>query len=87
MEKLTALQDEFENVKTRLEVEREKALRLEKKILHLCLPCHFPLVNATEFSLPRHLVPCPELPLVSFQHSLPNYQILHCFVPMLDPLT
>uniref|UniRef100_A0A6N2KM40 Uncharacterized protein n=1 Tax=Salix viminalis TaxID=40686 RepID=A0A6N2KM40_SALVM len=32
MEKLTALQDEFENVKTRLEVEREKALRLEKKV-------------------------------------------------------
>ncbi|KAJ6854706.1 hypothetical protein NC651_039607 [Populus alba x Populus x berolinensis] len=32
MEKLTALQNEFENVKTRLEAEREKALRLEKKV-------------------------------------------------------
>ncbi|KAG5232684.1 cell division cycle protein [Salix suchowensis] len=32
MEKLTALQNEFEIVKTRLEAEREKALRLEKKV-------------------------------------------------------
>ena len=32
MEKLAALQNEFENVKTRLEAEREKALRLEKKV-------------------------------------------------------
>ncbi|KAI5566753.1 hypothetical protein POPTR_013G046300v4 [Populus trichocarpa] len=32
MEKLAALQNEFEIVKTRLEAEREKALRLEKKV-------------------------------------------------------
>ncbi|WCJ43796.1 cell division cycle 5 [Euphorbia peplus] len=32
VEKLAALQDEFENVKTRLESEREKAFRLEKKV-------------------------------------------------------
>ena len=32
IEKLAALQNEFENVKTRLEAEREKALRLEKKV-------------------------------------------------------
>ncbi|KAJ6349330.1 hypothetical protein OIU77_006838 [Salix suchowensis] len=32
MEKLAALQNEFENVKTRLEVERKKALRLENKV-------------------------------------------------------
>ncbi|KAG6751801.1 hypothetical protein NC652_030959 [Populus alba x Populus x berolinensis] len=32
MEKLMALQNEFEIVKTRLEAEREKALRLEKKV-------------------------------------------------------
>ncbi|XP_050226019.1 cell division cycle 5-like protein [Mercurialis annua] len=32
VEKLAAIQHEFENVKTRLEAEREKALRLEKKV-------------------------------------------------------
>jgi pre-mRNA-splicing factor CDC5/CEF1 len=32
MEKLAALQNEFEIVKTRLEAEREKALWLEKKV-------------------------------------------------------
>lgn len=32
VEKLAALQNEFENVKARLEAEREKALRLEKKV-------------------------------------------------------
>ncbi|KAF2287602.1 hypothetical protein GH714_001494 [Hevea brasiliensis] len=32
VEKLAALQNEFENVKMRLEAEREKALRLEKKV-------------------------------------------------------
>ncbi|KAJ8760573.1 hypothetical protein K2173_015240 [Erythroxylum novogranatense] len=32
VEKLAALQNEFENVKTRLETERERALRLEKKV-------------------------------------------------------
>ncbi|EEF40377.1 cell division cycle 5-like protein [Ricinus communis] len=32
VEKLAAIQNEFENVKTRLEAEREKALRLEKKV-------------------------------------------------------
>ncbi|KAB5512045.1 hypothetical protein DKX38_029073 [Salix brachista] len=31
-EKLAALQNEYENMKTRLEAEREKALRLEKKV-------------------------------------------------------
>ncbi|KAF2306996.1 hypothetical protein GH714_023152 [Hevea brasiliensis] len=32
VEKLAALQNEFDNVKMRLEIEREKALRLEKKV-------------------------------------------------------
>uniref|UniRef100_A0A2K1R8I8 Uncharacterized protein n=1 Tax=Populus trichocarpa TaxID=3694 RepID=A0A2K1R8I8_POPTR len=57
-----------------------------EKILHQCFLCHFLIVNATEFSLLRDLVSCPELPLVSFQHPLPNCQVLHCFVPTLDPL-
>lgn len=35
VEKLAALRNEFDNVKTRLEAEREKALRLEKKVIVL----------------------------------------------------
>ncbi|KAJ6296592.1 hypothetical protein OIU78_022330 [Salix suchowensis] len=55
MEKLAALQNEFENVKTRLEAEREKALRLEKKVNVL--------TQGYQLRLERQLLPPIELTL------------------------